>query len=56
MTVQAGFLEEEVLELDQQGQLSSGICRQAVDMMVMSEGLRGQRGCVQIIALLLAAV
>ena len=52
MTAQASFLEEEVLESHQQGQLSSGICREAVDMMAMSCGLRGQRGPVQILALL----
>jgi len=56
MTTQASFLEEEVLESHQQGQLSSGICREAVDMMAMSCGLRGQRGPVQILALLLVTM
>ena len=56
MTAQASFLEEEVLESHQQGQLSSGICREAVDMMAMSYGLRGQRGPVQIQALLLVTM
>lgn len=56
MTAQAGFLEEEVLESHQQGQLSSGICREAVDMRMMSYGLRGQRGHIQILALLLVTM
>ena len=56
MTVQAGFLEEEVLESHQRRQLSSGVCRETVDMMAMRDGLRGQRGHVQILALLLVAM
>lgn len=52
----SGFLEEEVLDSGQQGQPSSGTCGEAVDLMVMSTGLGGQRGPVQIPALLFAAV
>lgn len=52
----AGFLEEEVSESGQQGWPSSGICREAVDMMVMSRNLGGQRSPVQILALPLTAV